>query len=142
MNRRSTLVASVQGGVGHANPLAELERPMTLAKCFLASSNLLLVVVIQAGAHQTDSEPQATKSPTLTRATVTSKKVTFAFPVDGKTTWNWYLKKTPVNALEYQWMVRIERKQSAYEFGYLLFKSPGAQEQSGQLQDLLKCRAG
>ena len=71
---------------------------------------------------------------------VSSTVAEFAIPVGdpGVGAWRWKRAETRDDGLEYRWGVRVTTGGQEYEFGFSLFKFPGAAEGSGSLEDLLR----
>ena len=69
---------------------------------------------------------------------VSAAAAEFSLPIPASDReWAWCLTTSPDNILEYRWMIRVGAADSAYEFGFSLFKFPGCHEAHGSLHDLL-----
>lgn len=79
---------------------------------------------------------QSPKSTGTVTATAAEFRVPLLQPADG--VWIWNRIDTPDNAIEYSWTVTAKNGSQQYSFGFYLYKSPGAHEAHGQIQDLLK----
>jgi len=69
---------------------------------------------------------------------VTARVAEFSIPVAHNGPWRWDQTTTPDDYKEYGWEISVKSGSEEYEFGFSLFKLPGAKERVGDLARLLK----
>lgn len=94
------------------------------------------ILFMSAGCGHSPTSP-TTPQPTY-QATVSTQEGRFLFPLVNQPVWEWNLAATKDNTLEYTWIVELQNAGRLYQVGFLLFKLPGNQPGSGDLEGLLR----
>ena len=102
------------------------------------SNRPLLLVLAASGITCQHTGSKASGGPVDARPTISigSHEARFALPVGIQPIWQWYLPDTRDNMPEYRWEIVTDPPQ--HDFGFYLFKRPGARPDSGSLADLLR----
>ena len=69
---------------------------------------------------------------------VTGQVAEFSIPVAHEGLWRWARAETGDNVLEFTWELGVKKSDGEYQFGFSLFKFPGAVEGTGNLDELLR----
>jgi hypothetical protein len=92
---------------------------------------ILALVGSAAAAIAFGAEPRST-------GVVTGLVAEFSIPVAHEGPWRWARAKTRDNVLEFMWDLSVKSSDGEYQFGFSLFKFPGAAEGAGNLDELLR----
>ncbi|HEX6648455.1 MAG TPA: hypothetical protein VF075_02910 [Pyrinomonadaceae bacterium] len=71
-------------------------------------------------------------------AVVGKSEASFSLPVQQRMLWRWNQPGTPDNAREYRMDMTLKNEGKEYNFGFYLWKHPGASPKSGSFTDLLR----
>ena len=71
-------------------------------------------------------------------AVVGKSEASFWLPVQPRVLWRWNQPGTPDNAREYRMDMTLKNEGKEYNFGFYLWKHPGASPKSGSFTDLLR----